>query len=63
MIDTIDGAYKKKEGEQEEQEEANVPVVSNEAKSEIQRALNMTDELNNHCTYVFEQNNEESNEN
>ena len=35
MIDTIDGAYKKKEGEQEEQEEANVPVVSNEAKSEI----------------------------
>ena len=60
MIDTTDSAKATTEevGEKSKEE----PTPSNEAKSDIQRALNMTDELNNHATLVFEQHDDDQKE-
>ena len=60
MIDTTGGAKAKAEEMAEESKEE--PSPSNEAKSGVQRALNMTDELNNHATLVLEQHDADQNE-
>lgn len=53
MIDTTDNQKKVKDDKKVVPE---TPVISNESKSDIQKALSMTDELANHCTFIFERN-------
>ena len=61
MIDTTDSEAKP--SDQQVETAPLIESISNEANSDIQRSLKMTDELNNHCTLVMEANDYDKDDN